>query len=111
MIRRPPISTRTDTLFPYTTLFRSNHLADIAVRHPVARIGEDLIERVDEHAVARILEPPAVWRATPLQQFQNALHIAIRRNQISFVIEPLRVARHLPQCLEQMTLEIGRAHV
>src|SRR3546814_20645053 len=25
MIRRPPISTRTDTLFPYTTLFRSVH--------------------------------------------------------------------------------------
>src|SRR3546814_19983596 len=28
MIRRPPRSTRTDTLFPYTTLFRS-HLGDI----------------------------------------------------------------------------------
>src|SRR3546814_18869751 len=27
MIRRPPRSTRTDTLFPYTTLFRSNELA------------------------------------------------------------------------------------
>src|SRR3546814_12792702 len=26
MIRRPPISTRTDTLFPYTTLFRSSGL-------------------------------------------------------------------------------------
>src|SRR3546814_4047539 len=26
MIRRPPRSTRTDTLFPYTTLFRSNAL-------------------------------------------------------------------------------------
>src|SRR3546814_1529551 len=26
MIRRPPRSTRTDTLFPYTTLFRSNDL-------------------------------------------------------------------------------------
>src|SRR3546814_4036058 len=25
MIRRPPRSTRTDTLFPYTTLFRSGH--------------------------------------------------------------------------------------
>src|SRR3546814_18566342 len=25
MIRRPPRSTRTDTLFPYTTLFRSTH--------------------------------------------------------------------------------------
>src|SRR3546814_19808167 len=27
MIRRPPRSTRTDTLFPYTTLFRSGHVA------------------------------------------------------------------------------------
>src|SRR3546814_9395382 len=27
MIRRPPRSTRTDTLFPYTTLFRSIHFA------------------------------------------------------------------------------------
>src|SRR3546814_4920589 len=27
MIRRPPRSTRTDTLFPYTTLFRSSALA------------------------------------------------------------------------------------
>src|SRR3546814_2351446 len=26
MIRRPPRSTRTDTLFPYTTLFRSTHM-------------------------------------------------------------------------------------
>src|SRR3546814_4167768 len=26
MLRRPPISTRTDTLFPYTTLFRSKGL-------------------------------------------------------------------------------------
>src|SRR3546814_12077728 len=28
MIRRPPRSTRTDTLFPYTTLFRSQAAAD-----------------------------------------------------------------------------------
>src|SRR3546814_6494940 len=27
MIRRPPRSTRTDTLFPYTTLFRSTRLS------------------------------------------------------------------------------------
>src|SRR3546814_14558050 len=33
MLRRPPRSTRTDTLFPYTTLFRS--AADpVAVLHP-----------------------------------------------------------------------------
>src|SRR3546814_19880252 len=41
MIPRPPRSTRTDTLFPYTTLFRSlRHLLgvhrDKAVVHPVA---------------------------------------------------------------------------
>src|SRR3546814_12173016 len=29
MIRRPPRSTRTDTLFPYTTLFRSQDLGDL----------------------------------------------------------------------------------
>src|SRR3546814_8456331 len=29
MIRRPPISTRTDTLFPYTTLFRSAALREV----------------------------------------------------------------------------------
>src|SRR3546814_18938489 len=34
MIRRPPISTRTDTLFPYTTLFRSLE-ADPAITHVV----------------------------------------------------------------------------
>src|SRR3546814_7170517 len=37
MIRRPPRSTRTDTLFPYTTLFRSKVIAedirDKVVRH------------------------------------------------------------------------------
>src|SRR3546814_16715726 len=40
MIRRPPRSTRTDTLFPYTTLFRSRFaaMADLA-RPSVLRTG------------------------------------------------------------------------
>src|SRR3546814_7503344 len=52
MIRRPPRSTRTDTLFPYTTLFRSNaepalivcepareaEMAEIAARHGAPRV-------------------------------------------------------------------------
>src|SRR3546814_5300145 len=43
MIRRPPRSTRTDTLFPYTTLFRS--------RHRGARRGfEALVDPVDNGA-------------------------------------------------------------
>src|SRR3546814_10180939 len=33
MIRRPPRSTRTDTLFPYTTLFRSARKVVIAEQH------------------------------------------------------------------------------
>src|SRR3546814_15907074 len=42
MIRRPPRSTRTDTLFPYTTLFRS--LADLGVMAAtVDRLDDDIV--------------------------------------------------------------------
>src|SRR3546814_11427817 len=38
MIRRPPRSTRTDTLFPYTTLFRScRQFSEQLVQYPGAR--------------------------------------------------------------------------
>src|SRR3546814_17373066 len=33
MLRRPPQSTRTDTLFPYTTLFRSPHIRSLLKNH------------------------------------------------------------------------------
>src|SRR3546814_2875701 len=36
MIRRPPRSTRTDTLFPYTTLFRSELTGRIVVSYEAA---------------------------------------------------------------------------
>src|SRR3546814_8508013 len=39
MMRRPPRSTRTDTLFPYTTLFRSVRRAALAKGDPCARIA------------------------------------------------------------------------
>src|SRR3546814_17289441 len=53
MIRRPPRSTRTDTLFPYTTLFRSpfDRLAGIAAPLLKANIDTDMIIRV-EHMTA-----------------------------------------------------------
>src|SRR3546814_19709178 len=41
MIRRPPRSTRTDTLFPYTTLFRSPR----SLRAPLATDRCDLADR------------------------------------------------------------------
>src|SRR3546814_8313636 len=40
MIRRPPRSTRTDTLFPYTTLFRSILDDDAPVREALAELLE-----------------------------------------------------------------------
>src|SRR3546814_9529089 len=42
MIRRPPRSTRTDTLFPYTTLFRSGNY------HVITR---DHMERMKDQAI------------------------------------------------------------
>src|SRR3546814_6851582 len=42
MIRRPPRSTRTDTLFPYTTLFRSRGGSCLGApprRHPVCDVA------------------------------------------------------------------------
>src|SRR3546814_15855433 len=54
MIRRPPRSTRTDTLFPYTTLFRSPLIGARQRRMAACRI-EGLrfgIEAAEVHGVA-----------------------------------------------------------
>src|SRR3546814_2902195 len=45
MIRRPPRSTRTDTLFPYTTLFRS----DLDARCRLADHDADAEHQREEH--------------------------------------------------------------
>src|SRR3546814_10725409 len=44
MIRRPPRSTRTDTLFPYTTLFRSVLLSQV-LRIEIKLMGHSLTDR------------------------------------------------------------------
>src|SRR3546814_15024314 len=41
MIRRPPRSTRTDTFFPYTTLFRSEQLDRHAVAFALLHDAQD----------------------------------------------------------------------
>src|SRR3546814_4635478 len=50
MIRRPPRSTRTDTLFPYTTLFRSTHEMG-------AVIGDDGLITVGDRSIRAIACP------------------------------------------------------
>src|SRR3546814_2792880 len=60
MIRRPPRSTRTDTLFPYTTLFRSlctplfvehlaQSLAGVRAQWQAGERGHPLLHRSEEH--------------------------------------------------------------
>src|SRR3546814_1405218 len=64
MIRRPPRATRTDTLFPYTTLFRSRAFRPVDGEE-AAHFGKDPLERAglvaacrfDDVAVHRIARP------------------------------------------------------
>src|SRR3546814_4927285 len=51
MIRRPPRSTRTDTLFPYTTLFRSVLRLDIARVKGEVRVVGIPFETTAEHVL------------------------------------------------------------
>src|SRR3546814_4572573 len=49
MVRRPPISTRTDTLFPYTTLFRSiGEAAETSAQLAAGDLGVRLPVRGDD---------------------------------------------------------------
>src|SRR3546814_18306542 len=61
MIRRPPRSTRTDTLFPYTTLFRSLRPARFIVT------DDDHVIMASESGVLPIAEERIVrkWRLQP----------------------------------------------
>src|SRR3546814_18334871 len=77
MIRRPPRSTRTDTLFPYTTLFRSHqrghvtHRADIDLaarqeRHRARKIdGEAALHAAEDHAFDALLGFKLLFKRVP----------------------------------------------
>src|SRR3546814_14250791 len=70
MIRRPPRSTRTDTLFPFTTLFRSLNEVLRWLRFLWGRISWVLLlqERLQPRALA-LAPPPATagrgWEGVP----------------------------------------------
>src|SRR3546814_8918525 len=52
MIRRPPRSTRTDTLFPYTTLFRSYE----ALPPDVQKIVQETANKIERESFAAYLQ-------------------------------------------------------
>src|SRR3546814_9054803 len=60
MIRRPPISTRTDTLFPYTTLFRSLDIKRNAAGVVDAISAEDIGKFPDSNVAASLQRLPGV---------------------------------------------------
>src|SRR3546814_6909675 len=121
MIRRPPRSTRTDTLFPYTTLFRS-----AAVEHRiVAGLDPDFASALADPAIL----PGVVFAAPQLvpegpvfgglrigrrdkHAVMLALHlgetVAERFEEILVGIEDDAVEAEADHGLG---LEIGRAHV
>src|SRR3546814_1032512 len=118
MIRRPPRSTRTDTLFPYTTLFRSHEVDqadEVAFRadrqiersrnraqtiddrlHAIIEVGTGAVELVDvahaRHAIFLGLTPHG------FRLRLDASHAIERRNR---AVEDAQRALDL----------IGRAHV
>src|SRR3546814_1688247 len=69
MIRRPPRSTRTDTLFPYTTLFRSHHAR--VERHPEGLEAEDA-EQADIHGRAVLADARAEGQHGRIDRRRNA---------------------------------------
>src|SRR3546814_2946690 len=85
MIRRPPRSTRTDTLFPYTTLFRS---------------GRRLVADGDEHALYRQLA-----QLPGLDVLQPHAGNGRRRAPAQYLVED-RIPDHLDLRSEEHTSEL-----
>src|SRR3546814_12112483 len=105
MIRRPPRSTRTDTLFPYTTLFRSV-VTEIgaqahrlgAARAAVAGDDETFRINVDVGIADFAIAQPAVDR--PVEILGSDLHAFLQER---------RQPALWPQTLEVEIEKIGRA--
>src|SRR3546814_8455404 len=104
MIRRPPRSTRTDTLFPYTTLFRSQGVAkpipngrrrtigDNERPRPSIRAGDARNEVENHESIARA---GGVLR----QRFHHARHIDWRP-----IIAVLRSEEHTSELQSLMRI-------
>src|SRR3546814_3169885 len=75
MTRRPPRSTRTDTLFPYTTLFRSVAAALVHGRLGVAEIDGTGLRDAEVLALSDamvLVEEPTYSRRFPAERWAHA---------------------------------------
>src|SRR3546814_11609984 len=98
MIRRPPRSTRTDTLFPYTTLFRSVH-RKAGSRLPVAGDADGQQHRIIAEA------------GQPIGRLAIAATIFGRELAIEAVGDAGEPGAAHRGIAAERGVEIGRAHV
>src|SRR3546814_9450163 len=72
MIRRPPRSTRTDTLFPYTTLFRSPRIALPAVApSAMVSVGRMIARSLSSHHRQASISPRSEEHTSELQSLMR----------------------------------------
>src|SRR3546814_11400602 len=105
MIRRPPRSTRTDTLFPYTTLFRSLG-AELGETFVLADIGMDEVGLVSKNGKLEDVLPPGLRKL----YWRGLVQVEVEKTSLA---QGLRVAPDVTRRLRQlgMLAQIGRAHV
>src|SRR3546814_8543265 len=108
MIRRPPRSTRTNTLFPYTTLFRSgcpNIFECWEDREATFLIGGEQCTRRCDFCQIDTGKPAALDRDEPRRVAESVQSMGLRYSTIT------GVARDDLDDGGAWLYEIGRAHV
>src|SRR3546814_475706 len=91
MIRRPPRSTRTDTLFPYTTLFRSVATigAPFDIEHVLHQFAPASLETIEATGEAEVLlagRPFIVRRSFVDDLRMHDLGTSIRKLQLPLLV-------------------------
>src|SRR3546814_5672587 len=114
MIRRPPRSTRTDTLFPYTTLFRSVGAGQVADLEPVAgrlQIGPQyrdiLLVQLDDRLIADHVH----IGADDLREDARLGRAQIGLSRLDAEFRGLYRVAHRAALIDGDRKKIGRAHV
>src|SRR3546814_4167835 len=95
MIRRPPRSTRTDTLFPYTTLFRSNLPTPCASASNVDLIqllADRNYERLKNFEIAKFDEFRSEEHTSELQSLMRISYAVICLNKNNITTENMQRA-------------------
>src|SRR3546814_21017259 len=96
IIRRPPRSTRTDTLFPYTTLFRSKaevSIGNLNFKQAKAAISGPLSDRLAARiAVSSTSRRGTIYNVTTDRYIQSQDNIGIR-GQLLWRSEERRVGK------------------